>query len=110
MGKTARFPGRFTKEAENRPGEDGKRTRRAVVFGVAALAVPWVQSQGSPSFRFALAAVFLDNDAAVIDALRAALASGMAQEIELVQRRTYQEKSGALLDGSVDAAWTCGYS
>ena len=60
-------------------------------------------------FRFALTPVFLDNDAAVIAALRAALASGMGAEITLVQRRTYQEISGALLDGSVDAAWTCGY-
>jgi phosphonate transport system substrate-binding protein len=33
----------------------------------------------------------------------------MGREIELVQRRTYQEITGALLDGSVDAAWTCGY-
>jgi phosphonate transport system substrate-binding protein len=83
--------------------------RRAMVFGMAALAAPWVQAQGSPRFRFALTPVFLDNDAAVIGALRAALASGMGQEIELVQRRTYQEISGALLDGSVDAAWTCGF-
>jgi phosphonate transport system substrate-binding protein len=86
-----------------------QHTRRAVVFGVAALTAPWVRAQGSLSFRFALTPVFLDNDAAVIGALRAALASGMGQEIELVQRRTYQEISGALLDGSVDSAWTCGY-
>jgi phosphonate transport system substrate-binding protein len=56
-----------------------------------------------------LTPVFLDNDAAVITALRSALAVGMGQDIELVQRRTYQEISGAILDGSVDAAWTCGY-
>jgi phosphonate transport system substrate-binding protein len=30
----------------------------------------------------------------------------MGEDIELVQRRTYQEISGALLDRSVDAAWT----
>jgi phosphonate transport system substrate-binding protein len=83
-------------------------TRRALAFGAAALAAPWVRAQGSP-FRFALTPVFLDNDAAVIIALKSALASGMGQEIELVQRRTYQEISGALLDGSVDVAWTCGY-
>lgn len=67
------------------------------------------RSQVTQSFRFALTPVFLDNDAAIITALRAALAKGMGQDIELVQRRTYQEISGALLDGSVDAAWTCGY-
>jgi phosphonate transport system substrate-binding protein len=84
-------------------------TRRAALLGVAALAAPRVRAQGSPWFRFALTPVFLDNDAAVIAALRAALAEGMGREIQLIQRRTYQEISGALLDGSVDAAWTCGY-
>ncbi len=67
----------------------------------------WVQ--GTLPFRFALTPVFLDNDADVITALRSALAKAMGQDIDLVQRRTYQEISGALLDGSVDAAWTCGY-
>jgi phosphonate transport system substrate-binding protein len=83
--------------------------RRAILMGAAACAAPMVQAQTTAPFRFALTPVFLDNDAAVISALRDALASAMGQEIELVQRRTYQEITGALLDGSVDAAWTCGY-
>jgi phosphonate transport system substrate-binding protein len=90
-----------------------KTTRRAVICGAAMLAAPLIgtraRSQAADPFRFALTPVFLDNDAAVIAALRLALAKGMEQDIELVQRRTYQEISGALLDGSVDAAWTCGY-
>lgn len=90
-----------------------KSTRRAVILGAAALTAPMIasraRSQAAQPFRFALTPVFLDNDAAVIAALRSALTRGMGQEIELVQRRTYQEISGALLDGSVDAAWTCGY-
>ncbi|MCU0909172.1 MAG: PhnD/SsuA/transferrin family substrate-binding protein [Rhodobacteraceae bacterium] len=81
--------------------------RRAVLGGLATLAAPRARAQAP--FRFALTPVFLDNDAAIIAALRAALEQGMAQEIDLVQRRTYQEITGALLDGSVDAAWTCGY-
>jgi len=81
-----------------------------VLFAAAALAAGQrLWAQGGTSFRFALTPVFLDNDAAVIAALRAALSKGMEQDIELVQRRTYQEITGALLDGSVDAAWTCGY-
>lgn len=83
--------------------------RRAILMGGAACAAPMVRAQSVAPFRFALTPVFLDNDAAVISALRAALASAMGQEIELVQRRTYQEITGALLDGSVDAAWTCGF-
>jgi phosphonate transport system substrate-binding protein len=82
--------------------------REAILIGAAVCAAPMVRAQAAP-FRFALTPVFLDNDAAVISALRGALAAAMGQEIELVQRRTYQEITGALLDGSVDAAWTCGY-
>lgn len=79
------------------------------MMGAAVCTAPLVQAQTAEPFRFALTPVFLDNDAAVIAALRGALATAMGQEIELVQRRTYQEITGALLDGSVDAAWTCGY-
>jgi phosphonate transport system substrate-binding protein len=88
-------------------------TRRAVMLGASALAAPLIGTrafaQVSQAFRFALTPVFLDNDAAIVTALRQALAKGMGQDIELVQRRTYQEITGALLDGSVDVAWTCGY-
>jgi phosphonate transport system substrate-binding protein len=88
-------------------------TRRAAVLGASALASPLVLApvlaQVALPLRLALTPVFLDNDAAIIGALRQALAVGMGQDIELVQRRTYQEITGALLDGSVDAAWTCGY-
>ncbi|MDP3195392.1 PhnD/SsuA/transferrin family substrate-binding protein [Tabrizicola sp.] len=83
--------------------------RSAILAGAAFCAAPMVLAQGTTPFRFALTPVFLDNDAAVISALRAALGEAMGREIELVQRRTYQEITGALLDGSVDAAWTCGY-
>jgi phosphonate transport system substrate-binding protein len=83
--------------------------RKAILTGAAVCAAPMVRAQAVAPFRFALTPVFLDNDAAVISALRDALAAAMGQEIELVQRRTYQEITGALLDGSVDAAWTCGY-
>jgi len=83
-------------------------SRRTVLGGALGLAIPG-RVCGQTPFRFALTPVFLDNDAAVIAALREALSFGMGRSIELVQRRTYQEITGALLDGSADAAWTCGY-
>lgn len=83
-------------------------SRRTLVgTGLAALLAGRARAQ--PVFRFGLTPVFLDNDAAVIDGLRHALSSGMGREIELVQRRTYQEITGLLLERSVDAAWLCGY-
>ncbi len=84
-------------------------TRRMFLAGAAALAAPAVHARSSAAVRFALTPVFLDNDAAVISGLQAALAEGVGRDVELVQRRTYQEITGALLDGSVDAAWTCGF-
>lgn len=84
-------------------------TRRAFLAGSCGLAAPFVHAQSLSTVRFALTPVFLDNDADVISALQSALSEGMGRDIDLVQRRTYQEITGALLDGSVDAAWTCGY-
>ena len=43
----------------------------------------------------------------MIDRLRAALDAGSG--IEMVQRRTYAEITGLLLERAVDAAWLCGY-
>ena len=85
--------------------------RREFFRNVAACAVLPCPSvlRAQALFRLALTPVFLDNDAAVIGRLREALSAGMGRDIDLVQRRTYQEITGALLDGSVDAAWVCGY-
>ncbi len=82
--------------------------RRVLISaGIAAIMAGTVRAQ--PVFRLGLTPVFLDNDAAIIDGLRRALSRGMGREIELVQRRTYQEITGLLLERSVDAAWLCGY-
>ena len=60
-------------------------------------------------FRLGLTPVFLDNDAEILDAMRLALSQTMGTDIILKQRRTYQEVTGLLLEGSVDAAWLCGF-
>ncbi|MEQ8654704.1 MAG: PhnD/SsuA/transferrin family substrate-binding protein [Kiloniellales bacterium] len=77
-------------------------------LAAAATVVPGSAAAASP-FRLGLTPVFLDNDALVIDRLRSALSTALDTSIELVQRRTYQEVTGLLLEGSVDAAWLCGY-
>ncbi|WP_322892313.1 MULTISPECIES: PhnD/SsuA/transferrin family substrate-binding protein [unclassified Yoonia] len=87
-------------------------TRRASLSfaGAAAaltLAAPRLGAQ--VSFRLGLTPVFRDNDAAIIEQLRATLGAAMGRSVELVQRRTYQEVTGLLLGGAVDAAWLCGY-
>lgn len=82
---------------------------RRVLLGGTIAAMATARAHAQPVFRLGLTPVFLDNDATVIDGLRRALSRGMGREIELVQRRTYQEITGLLLERSVDAAWLCGY-
>lgn len=84
------------------------RRRTVLAGGLAAILSPAVGRARGP-FRLGLTPVFLDNDAIVIARLRAALSEAMAEPVELVQRRTYQEITATILDGSVDAAWICGY-
>lgn len=84
-------------------------TRRFAMMGAAALAAPVVRAQSPDPFRFGLTPVFLDNDTDVISALRIAISQEMSRPVDLVQRRTYQEITASILDGSVDAAWICGY-
>jgi phosphonate transport system substrate-binding protein len=83
--------------------------RRGFIWWAGAfLAAPTVL-RAAQTIRLGLTPVFLDNDAEVIDRLHAALGRGTGRGIELVQRRTYQEVTGLLLEGGVDAAWLCGF-
>lgn len=65
--------------------------------------------RAAETFRLGLTPVFLDNDAIVIERLRFAFSEAMGETVDLIQRRTYQEITATILDGSVDAAWICGY-
>nr|WP_246176413.1 PhnD/SsuA/transferrin family substrate-binding protein [Rhodovulum strictum] len=71
--------------------------------------MPRAARSAGATFRLGLTPVFLDNDAIVIEQLRETFHVAMGRPIELVQRRTYQEVTALLLDGTVDAAWLCGY-
>lgn len=75
---------------------------------ISALGAPYV-ARAAVAFRLGLTPVFLDNDAVVIDRLRSLVSTAMGEPVELIQRRTYQEITAMLLDGSVDAAWICGF-
>ncbi|GAA0306003.1 substrate-binding domain-containing protein [Rhodovulum strictum] len=83
--------------------------RRSVLAGLAVCALPRAARSAGATFRLGLTPVFLDNDAIVIEQLRETFHVAMGRPIELVQRRTYQEVTALLLDGTVDAAWLCGY-
>ena len=86
-------------------------TRRFVLAGCAASAsvAAMGPALGGAAFRLGLTPVFLDNDAEIIEALRAALSDSMGAPVAFEQRRSYQEVTGLLLEGAVDAAWLCGF-
>lgn len=85
--------------------------RRRFLGGIGASGLLYAPalSQTAAPFRLGLTPVFLDNDAVVIDRLGSALSEALGEPVELTQRRTYQEITAMLLDGSVDAAWICGF-
>ena len=85
--------------------------RRRFLAGASTCATVGLPAvvQAAGNFRLGLTPVFLDNDAVVIHRLRTAFSEAMGEPVELIQRRTYQEITASILDGSVDAAWICGY-
>ena len=86
-----------------------RATRRAVLASAMAAMLGALPARAEGLVRLALTPVFLDNDVLVTSRLRAALEAALGTPIEIVQRRTYGEVVGLLLDGSVDAAWLCGF-
>ncbi|WP_405404707.1 PhnD/SsuA/transferrin family substrate-binding protein [Paracoccus sp. Ld10] len=85
-------------------------TRRRAFLAAATLglAAPHVAFAAAP-VRLGVTPVFADGDIDVIGPLQRALETSMSRPVQIVQRRTYQEVTGLLLSGNVDAAWICGF-
>ena len=83
--------------------------RNILALGGASALAPVLPAYAQAPFRLGLTPVFLDNDAAVIERLRAALVGALGVPVEMEQRRTYKEVTQMLLEGALDAAWLCGY-
>lgn len=59
--------------------------------------------------RFGLTPVFLTNDLDLLERLKDFLTRRTGMEVQLVQRRTYEEITSLLVSGQLSAAWICGY-
>ena len=59
--------------------------------------------------NFGLTPVFLTNDLELLTKLKTYLSRKTGREVQLVQRRTYEEITALLLSGQLDGAWICGY-
>ena len=91
------------------------KNRREIITGaVAGLVAGGLYTRRAAAkspdiIRFGLTPVFLSSDAGLLDRLQSYLRASAGYEVELVQRRTYQEVTALLLSGTIDAAWICGY-
>jgi phosphonate transport system substrate-binding protein len=61
------------------------------------------------SLKFGLTPVFLTNDLELLTKFRAYLSHRCGREVDLVQRRTYEEITALLVSAQLHAAWICGY-
>lgn len=88
-----------------------RRFARRQLLGIAGTAFYAKPSLlfGGGGFKLGLTPVFLDNDAQLLEKFGRALSEAAGFPVEFEQRRTYEDVTGLLLQGSVDAAWLCGY-
>ena len=91
-----------------------RMSRRTVVVGGLSSLVTQATFAGSARakndvIRFGLTPVFLDNDLALLKRLQGFLSRQTEREVQLVQRRTYEEITSLLISGQLTAAWICGY-
>ena len=68
-----------------------------------------VNSLASTPLRFASTPVFLNDQISLLDRWRNYLEAHTGRPVHFVQRGSYREIVDLLLNGSVDAAWLCGY-
>jgi len=87
------------------------RTRRFIVSGLATIpfAASTGRAAGAAALKFGLTPVFLSNDLELLSRLKNYLSRHTGREVQLVQRRTYEEITALLLSGQLTAAWICGY-
>lgn len=76
---------------------------------VFAVTPPFNQAYPAASLNFGLTPVFLNNDIELLTRLKAYLSRKTGRDVQLVQRRTYEEITALLLSGQLDGAWICGY-
>jgi phosphonate transport system substrate-binding protein len=67
------------------------------------------QANAEKPLQFGLTPVFLSNDLELTTQLQLYLSKKCGTNVQLVQRRTYEEITTLLLSSQLDAAWICGY-
>lgn len=85
-------------------------SRRAFLCCIAASGILMSDRvSAQEQLKFGLTPVFLTNDIELLTRLKSYLSRQTGREVQLVQRRTYEEITALLLSGKLTAAWICGY-
>jgi len=89
------------------------KARRRFLIGTASLLLaPGRTRAGAPAFpviRIGLTPVILDDRSLFLQHWRRWLEHRLGAPVEFVQRQRYRDITDLLLDGSLTAAWICGY-
>jgi len=91
---------------------DTSSRRIFLLRGASAVVIPFAfpkAAMAKQTLKFGLTPVFLTNDLELLAKLKAYLSRRLGRNVDLVQRRTYEEISGLLVSAQIDAAWICGY-
>lgn len=83
--------------------------RRALLGGLAALALPPGRVVAEPVLRIGVTAVILADQAAFLARWAEYLAGRVKTPVQFVVREEYQPVLELLLEHQLDAAWICGY-
>lgn len=90
-----------------------RKSNRRNFLGKAVLlagsSITSLDALASPPLRFASTPVFLNDQISLLDRWRRYLEAHTGRAVQFVQRGSYREIVDLLLNGSVDAAWLCGY-
>lgn len=87
-----------------------EQSRRAFLRWVAASSITIAGTANAQEpLKFGLTPVFLTSDIELLAKLKSYLSRQTGREVQLVQRRTYEEITALLLSGQLTAAWICGY-
>jgi phosphonate transport system substrate-binding protein len=85
-------------------------SRRAVLKMLAAsLVLPALPARGQGPLLFGTTPVILDDQAGFLAHWQNYLEVRLRRPVRFVQRNTYREIMGLLLDDRLDCAWVCGY-
>jgi len=87
-------------------------SRRALLRCTAAmsfLSAPIPAPRAQSKLSFGLTPVFLTSDIDLLAKLKSYLSEATGYEVQLIQRRTYEEITSLLISGQLHAAWICGY-